>query len=890
MSALKTVFQGVHFYLVEAKLRNPAEIKQLLRDGGGTREFYVAPLVTHVITDDPLGDGILAPVKDAPVPVVHSDWVRMSSKCGAQLPVSLYEVNVAKLFSGLVFCLSKPTRSDREKLCIMLMCYGGRIQRHLDHHVTHLVTMVTTGPKYETALKHANCVAMVTPNWVLDCIESGKLQDVKGYHPACVQQNQEEQRSWNGGHDTITFQLAQYPMSLPTFSNGPIATPTNGPIATPTSGDDCCNTAGVGGVSNEPAAAAGVLPSTSGPVASEEKEEVPMEIGDTHKTEPQETGNSQDPKVPVQAPVMADNHVTPPVMADNHVTPPVMADNHVTPPVMADNHVTPPVMADNHVTPPVMADNHVTPPVMADNHVTPPVMADNLVTPPVMAGNHVTPPVSSEATLVEQPLPQFLRGLVFVVKGYQEHLDEGTVQKWKEVIIQHGGDIVEKYDTLKVTHLLALHKNCPDFDMAFRDGKCIASAHWLNDVLLEQKVFPPCNALHLPTYFKLQVPGTDQLSITLTNYSGAERDLVKDMIRATGIPYTGHLSKTTTHLVCKMPFGRKYERACDLGIKVINAAFLSEVIHNGQIPAILYPRHTKLGSPDEFCAPFYEAVRLLKPWQSFIAEYASNSPQWVNHESTRRAFSIFEQATGEGQDVGAQLIRSGESSCAEGRVIGHTSSIHPLMPCVVFTGINVQLLGHLKKVVLKLGGRVTESVNECTHLVATRIARTVKFLCGISVCRHIVMPQWLDQSNQMNRFVDEAPYVLRDQEAEVLFNMSVATSLERARQTPLLKGRQLFATASVSPPYESLRDIVRCAGGELLDEQEMRNRFGRTLEHIDQNLPLVVISCHEDVESGHCAEFFARNIAVYNPEFILTGVLRQQLECSQNQLFQSIQV
>ena len=32
---------------------------------------------------------------------------------------------------------------------------------------------------------------------------------------------------------------------------------------------------------------------------------------------------------------------------------------------------------------------------------------------------------------------------------------------------------------------------------------------------------------------------------------------------------------------------------------------------DGQIPAILYPRHTKLGSPDEFCAPFYEAVRLL---------------------------------------------------------------------------------------------------------------------------------------------------------------------------------------------------------------------------------------------------------------------------------------
>ena len=40
-------------------------------------------------------------------------------------------------------------------------------------------------------------------------------------------------------------------------------------------------------------------------------------------------------------------------------------------------------------------------------------------------------------------------------------------------------------------------------------------------------------------------------SVTLTNYVGLERDLVRDMIRIIGIPYTGHLSRTTTHLICK---------------------------------------------------------------------------------------------------------------------------------------------------------------------------------------------------------------------------------------------------------------------------------------------------------------------------------------------------
>ena len=44
---------------------------------------------------------------------------------------------------------------------------------------------------------------------------------------------------------------------------------------------------------------------------------------------------------------------------------------------------------------------------------------------------------------------------------------EGALYCWycHQVIIQYGGDVVEKYDSLKVTHLLALHKNCPEFDM-----------------------------------------------------------------------------------------------------------------------------------------------------------------------------------------------------------------------------------------------------------------------------------------------------------------------------------------------------------------------------------------------------------------------------------------
>ena len=42
---------------------------------------------------------------------------------------------------------------------------------------------------------------------------------------------------------------------------------------------------------------------------------------------------------------------------------------------------------------------------------------------------------------------------------------------------------------------------------ALEDEKCIASAHWLNDILTDQKMYPPRRALHFPTAFKWQLPG-----------------------------------------------------------------------------------------------------------------------------------------------------------------------------------------------------------------------------------------------------------------------------------------------------------------------------------------------------------------------------------------------
>ena len=84
-----------------------------MRQGGAVREFYMSDLVTHLITDSPLEPNVAA---NPDITIVHSDWVKMSTKCEAMLPTAPFELHDDKLFSGLIFCSSKVRRSS----CIAL--------------------------------------------------------------------------------------------------------------------------------------------------------------------------------------------------------------------------------------------------------------------------------------------------------------------------------------------------------------------------------------------------------------------------------------------------------------------------------------------------------------------------------------------------------------------------------------------------------------------------------------------------------------------------------------------------------------------------------------------------------------------------------------------------
>lgn len=77
------MFDGVNYYIVESNVKNPTDVsciyligarrgseidyglfffqvKQILKEGGASREFYMSELVTHVISDVPVDSDTLA--------------------------------------------------------------------------------------------------------------------------------------------------------------------------------------------------------------------------------------------------------------------------------------------------------------------------------------------------------------------------------------------------------------------------------------------------------------------------------------------------------------------------------------------------------------------------------------------------------------------------------------------------------------------------------------------------------------------------------------------------------------------------------------------------------------------------------------------------------------
>lgn len=377
----------------------------------------------------------------------------------------------------------------------------------------------------------------------------------------------------------------------------------------------------------------------------------------------------------------------------------------------------------------------------------------------------------------------------------------------------------------------------------------------------------------------------------MTGFVDNDRDDLKLMAYLAGAKYTGYLCRSNTVLICKEPSGLKYEKAKEWRIPCVNAQWLGDILLGNfeALRQVQYSRYTAFNLPDPFVPTPHLVAGLLDAWRT---------PVKVTAELLMGVRLPPKLKPNEGANIQPSSKRARIEDLPP-----PTKKLTPeLTPYVLFTGFEpVQVQQYIKKLYI-LGGEVAESTKKCTHLIASKVTRTVKFLTAISVVKHIVTPDWLEDCFKRQTFIDEQNYILRDAEAEVLFSFSLEESLKRAHVAPLFKTKYFYITPGICPSLATMKAIVECAGGRVLAKQPS---FRKLMEH-KQNKSLseiILISCENDLHL--CREYFARGIGmtprtsaltcecsqwpcpnslgsvppdVHNAEFVLTGVLTQTLD------------
>ncbi|XP_065769157.1 mediator of DNA damage checkpoint protein 1 isoform X4 [Muntiacus reevesi] len=183
-------------------------------------------------------------------------------------------------------------------------------------------------------------------------------------------------------------------------------------------------------------------------------------------------------------------------------------------------------------------------------------------------------------------------------------------------------------------------------------------------------------------------------------------------------------------------------------------------------------------------------------------------------------------------------------------------------PKVLFTGV-VDARG--ERTVLALGGSLASSVAEASHLVTDRIRRTVKFLCALGRGIPILSLAWLHESRKAGCFLPPDEYLVTDPEQEKNFGFSLREALSRAQERRLLEGYEIHVTPGVQPPPPQMGEIITCCGGAILPSMPRSYKPQR-----------VVITCSQDFP--RCAIPYRVGLPILSPEFLLTGVLKQEVK------------
>ncbi|RWS17496.1 PAX-interacting protein 1-like protein [Dinothrombium tinctorium] len=524
-------------------------------------------------------------------------------------------------------------------------------------------------------------------------------------------------------------------------------------------------------------------------------------------------------------------------------------------------------------------------------------------------------------------LPELcLVGCTFCLIEYDSplfHIDDEMRDSCKKVIVKHGGEFEDSYSS-KVTHVICeTQKHCT-VEQALKEGKRVVTIFWLNDVLEAKKLKPPWKSWHLPKGFNKDAKPCQSHIITTTNFTDEERSQIKELCKLVGARYTSYMCNKNTVLICKKLEGKKFRRAVEWGLNIVNLHWLSDVLLGNPtddfLNAIASQKYKIFDLKDHFEFDLSLVRYLMSPWKvpiklpddlpKRLASYKADEfkPTTINQAVEEFTFASKASEMRSIKETNSENVKNGpkdsnalqpsakrikltpeEEVTTNGMPLSRLPPPPPLTPApylgttnpenarikIMFTGFSQSTVENFKQIILKLGGRVTYNPLECTHLVVSEIKRTVKFLCAFNHTEYILSHRWLEECSKQNQFVNESLYWLNDMKNEDHFKFNLRDSIElrKARGTLLFRDLIAYVTKSCIPSPKVLMQIITSAGGIATDKPPNSGHLTRMRNN---GKKFVVISSQSD--SHLCERFFERGISVVNTEFVMSNILRQELD------------
>ncbi|XP_049879370.1 PAX-interacting protein 1 isoform X2 [Pectinophora gossypiella] len=461
------------------------------------------------------------------------------------------------------------------------------------------------------------------------------------------------------------------------------------------------------------------------------------------------------------------------------------------------------------------------------------------------------------------PPDLFLLGCVFHIVEYQQSWGAERVARWADCIVRRGGEVEAGY-CARVTHVLCETQKHGVVMQALRDAKRCVTAYWLSDAMVRRGVAPPWLALHLPCMHAARERPARGHRVALSGWRGDERERLLFAIDHVGAKVTPYMTRDNTVLVCKRAEGNKYRRAREWNIPVVTAHWLTDLLlgNMSALSQIENAKYQQFNMPSPFRMDYSLVSHLMNAWKM---------PINITQESHERA------------------KRSAAAICGGPRAKRPRPSSPPpppppppprlqLAPRVLLSALPPAARPRLHAAVRQLGGIVVTSAAEATHLVMEKLVRTCKLITCLVTVKHILSPEWILESQRLNKFADEAKYGLRDEAFNNMFKCDVSEVLLCGEQRrKLFEGITFFLTPCVKPTRQQLTEMIELCGGKV--EKNRRSYVSIQEMHNQRPYSYLVLTVPNDL---HLVYYLLQSEKTLNvvcsTEVVLSAIMRQKLE------------